>query len=69
MATHSSIVAWRIPWMEELVLGVAKSRTRLSELHLQVFFSLMWDTEASVGLNQSQLILEKWEAFSEGHST
>ena len=38
MATHSSTVAWRIPWMEELVLGVAKSRTRLSDLHLQVFF-------------------------------
>ena len=35
MATHSSILAWRIPWMEEpgglhTVHGVAKSRTRLS---------------------------------------
>ena len=32
-ATHSSILAWRIPWTEEpgrLVHGVAKSRTRLS---------------------------------------
>ena len=33
MATHSSILAWKIPWMEELgglqVQGVAKSRTRL----------------------------------------
>ena len=32
MATHSSILAWRIPWTEELgglhtVHGVAKSRT------------------------------------------
>ena len=30
MATHSSILAWRIPWMEEpggLSTGVAKSRT------------------------------------------
>ena len=35
MATHSSILAWKIPWMEEpgrlyIVHGVAKSRTRLS---------------------------------------
>ena len=33
-ATHSGIVAWRIPWTEEpgqaTVHGVAKSRTRLS---------------------------------------
>ena len=28
-ATHSSILAWRIPWTEEP--GVAKSRTRLSD--------------------------------------
>ena len=34
MATHSSILAWRIPWTEEpgraIVHGVAKSWTRLS---------------------------------------
>ena len=34
MATHSSILAWRIPWTEEpggaTVHGVAKSQTRLS---------------------------------------
>ena len=33
MATHSSILAWRIPWTEEpgglLSMGVAKSWTRL----------------------------------------
>ena len=37
MATHSSILAWKILWTEELgrlqsVSGVAKSRTRLSDL-------------------------------------
>ena len=34
MATHSSIVAWRIPWTEEPggVHGVAKSWTWLSHL-------------------------------------
>ena len=35
MATHSSTLAWRIPWREEpgrlLVHGVAKSRTRLGD--------------------------------------
>ena len=34
MATHSNILAWRIPWTEELgratVHGAAKSQTRLS---------------------------------------
>ena len=32
MATYSSILAWKIPWMEEpTVHGVAKSRTRLND--------------------------------------
>ena len=40
MATHSSILAWRIPWREEPdrlypVHGIAKSRTQLSDLHFQ----------------------------------
>ena len=32
MATHSSILAWRIPWTEEPVHGIAKSQTQLSML-------------------------------------
>ena len=35
MATHSSILAWRIPWTEEpgglQTMGSQKSRTRLSD--------------------------------------
>ena len=36
MATHSSTLAWRIPWMEEpgrlhIVHGASKSQTRLSD--------------------------------------
>ena len=27
MATHSSILAWKIPWTEATVHGVAKSQT------------------------------------------
>ena len=38
MATHSSTLAWRIPWREEpgrlLVHGVAKSWTRLGDFTL-----------------------------------
>ena len=37
MATHSSTLAWRIPWTEEpgraTVHGVAKSQTQLSDFH------------------------------------
>ena len=37
MATHSSILAWEIPWTEEpggIVHGVTKSRTRLEHAHV-----------------------------------
>ena len=42
MATHSSIHAWEIPWMEgsgRLVHGIAKGHTRLSDFtfHFDVF--------------------------------
>ena len=41
MATHSSILAWKIPWMEEpgrlqSVCGVAKSQTQLSDVTLSL---------------------------------
>ena len=32
-ATHSSILAWRIPWTVCIVHGVAESQTRLSNFH------------------------------------
>ena len=38
MATHSSTLAWKIPWMEEpsraTVHGITKSRMRLSDFSL-----------------------------------
>ena len=48
MATHSSILAWRTPWTDELgrlhtVHGVTKSRTRLSDftsLHFMVDYCI-----------------------------
>ena len=43
IATHSSTLAWKIPWMEEpgrlhTVHGVAKSRTRLSDFTFSFHF-------------------------------
>ena len=32
-ATHSGILAWKIPWTTYTVHGVANSRTRLSNFH------------------------------------
>ena len=32
MATHSSVLAWRIPGMGEPIYGVAQSQTRLKRL-------------------------------------
>ena len=41
MATHCSILAWRIPWIEEpgqaTVYGVAKSQTLTGRLTLEIF--------------------------------
>ena len=46
MATHSSILAWRIPWTEEsgrLVDGVAKNLTQLGIFHsLTPFFLVVF---------------------------
>ena len=36
-ATHSSILAWRIPWTVYIVYGVAKSRTRGFQFHFFTF--------------------------------
>ena len=42
MATHSSTLAWKIPWMEEpgglQSMGVAKSWTRLSDFSFTFHF-------------------------------
>ena len=43
MATHSNILAWRIPWTEEpgglhTVHGVAERRTGLSDSHAHTYF-------------------------------
>ena len=59
MATHSSIVAWRIPWTEEpggLKFTELQSQTRLKQLstgtpapHTTGFFKCVPDTEQMLG--------------------
>ena len=62
MATHSSTLAWRIPWTEELggwatVHRLAKSRTHLSDLTFTFTFTLVnlpsYSTFSSVQFSHS----------------
>ena len=49
MATHSSVLAWRIPWTEEpgrlQSIGSQKSRTRLSDFTFFLYDLLMHKIE------------------------
>ena len=63
MATHSSTLAWKIPWEQP---GVAKSRTRLSDFTSFHFDSVgsrnrgTWgaiDTKGSIILNHSMALV------------
>ena len=38
MAPHSNALAWKIPWTEEAVSGVARSQTRLSDFTFTFHF-------------------------------
>ena len=40
MATHPSILAWRIPWTEEPGRGAAKSQIRLSDFHSLTIYKI-----------------------------
>ena len=50
VATHSSILAWRIPWTDH---GVTKSRTQLSDQHSLCISCVTLGK--SVNLSESQL--------------
>ena len=48
MATHSSILAWEIPWTEEpgwLLYGVTQSRTQLERLSMHALSNFSWAEE------------------------
>ena len=51
MAPHSSTLAWKIPWMEELwwaaVHGVATSQTRLSDFTFTFHFHVLEEEMAT----------------------
>ena len=46
-STHSSVLAWRIPWTVYIVHGVAKSQTQLSEFHFHVYIRVGSDCKES----------------------
>ena len=51
MATHSSILAWRIPWTEELG-GLQPTGRKESDTTERLHFHLhIWETGAKDGLN------------------
>ena len=61
MATHSSVIAWRIPWTEEP--GVAKSWSRLSESIYKL--SLEWETgRLAVSRKESWVAGDRSQTFS-----
>ena len=58
MATHSSILAWRIPWTEEPG-RVTKSRTRLSDFTQSCLYNLshLWTKNVSCHFNKQRMLL------------
>ena len=72
MATHSSILAWRIPWTEEpggLQSIVLQSQTQLKQLSIHASFQ---DTTNSTDLRKNRLIsefpklIQRWEVKAKG---
>ena len=53
MATHSSTLAWKIPWMDEPG-GVTKSRTRLSDFTFTFFLLTISVYQPSKPFNKGQ---------------
>ena len=59
MATHSSILAWRIPWTEEparlhTACEVTKIQTQLVDYHFHVFTSSLFFTEDEEGRQKNR---------------
>ena len=67
MATHFSIHAWRIPWMEAIVHGVTKSLTRLSNFTFTLY---RWGKRETKVMFSPYiwLLLKKCEQFLKGYS-
>ena len=54
MATHSRILAWRIPWMEEPCRLQSMGLQRVTQLTLSVYVSLRYLT------HHSKYVITKW---------
>ena len=61
MATHSSVLAWRIPWTEEPTAGYSpwdcKKLDTIEQLTLSLFFYFLWVTKSSQSLVTSSKVL------------
>ena len=57
MAIHFSTLAWRIPWTEETVHEVAKSLTRLSNLHFHYHIIFENKNIYNLVINKTQELL------------
>ena len=73
MATHSSSLAWRIPWLRETlwatVHGVAKSQIRLSDYHFHflwssIHFEMNFEIQSSGSTYQWLFFFKKCFIFS-----
>ena len=62
IATHSSIFAWRIPWTEATVHGVAKDQTQLINFHFTKHLLTYWSTQ-TFGQDVSRGKIENKKCF------
>ena len=61
METHSSTLAWKIPWMEATAHGVAKSQTQLSDFTTIIHNLIIKGCPAQKNkLLQKEIINRKW---------
>ena len=66
MATHSSILAWRIPWAEEpggLQSKGSQSRTRLSDFHFLFSIRIQGEVESLLRIFVSASDRSSYEAL------
>ena len=59
MATHSSILAWRIPWTEAIIHSVAKSQTWLKQLSIHNEFRKISNEFLKIGEQWMDTLVRK----------
>ena len=70
MTTHSSTIAWKIPWMEEpgrlQSMGITKSRTRLSDFTFTFTIYMRWPQTLKDIILESQCFLPEANVTAPG---